>query len=77
MPMLATVAILIAAKIEQPISPSFNRMIKLLPKSQQFQVGKEDLIDLEEQIVKTLEFDFSYASPITFLERYQRIMAID
>ena len=77
MPMLATVAILIAAKIEQPISPSFNRMIRLLPKSQQFQVGKEDLIDLEEQIVKALEFDFAYASPITFLERYQRILAID
>ena len=48
MPVLATVAMLIAAKIEQPISPSFNRMIRLLPRNQQIQVEKEDLIDLEE-----------------------------
>ena len=33
MPVLATVAILIAAKIEQPVSPSFNRMIRLLPRN--------------------------------------------
>jgi hypothetical protein len=28
--MLATICILMAAKLEQPISPSFNRMISLL-----------------------------------------------
>jgi len=77
MAVLATVAILIAAKLEQPISPSFNRMIKLLPKSQQLQVEKQDLIDLEEQIMKTLDFDFAYASPISFLERFQRLLSVD
>ena len=30
---LATIALLMAAKIEQPISPSFNRMINLLPEN--------------------------------------------
>ena len=77
MAVLATVAILIAAKLEQPISPSFNRMIKLLPKSQQLQVEKQDLIDLEEQIMKALDFDFAYASPISFLERFQRLLSVD
>ena len=32
---LAATVTLIAAKLEQPISPSFNRMIALLPASQQ------------------------------------------
>ena len=31
---LAVITLLMAAKIEQPISPSFNRMINLLPESQ-------------------------------------------
>lgn len=30
---LAVITLLMAAKIEQPISPSFNRMINLLPES--------------------------------------------
>ena len=74
---LATTAILMAAKIEQPISPSFNRMISLLPESQRGRVNKTALINLEEQIVWALDFDFIYASPITFLERYQRLFAVD
>lgn len=77
MALLATTALLIAAKIEQPISPSFNRMITLLPESQRSRVTKPDLIDLEDQIVWALDFDFGYASPVTFLERYQRLLAID
>ena len=45
---LATTAILIAAKIEQPISPSFNRMISLLPEPLKRYVRKRDLLDLEK-----------------------------
>lgn len=68
--MLATIALLMAAKIEQPISPSFNRMINLLPEKQRERISKEDLIQLEEKIIFALEFDFHYASSVTFLERY-------
>lgn len=46
--MLATTAILMAAKLEQPISPSFNRMISLLPAEHRYLISKDDLIDLEE-----------------------------
>jgi len=31
---LATISILMAAKLEQPISPSFRRMINLLPEDE-------------------------------------------
>jgi len=44
---LAVVVILMAAKLEQPISPSFSRMITLLPEGQRDKVKKKDLIDLE------------------------------
>jgi len=50
-PTLAVVSILMAAKLEQPISPSFSRMITLLPEDQRDKVKKKDLIDLEFEIV--------------------------
>jgi len=53
---LATISILMAAKLEQPVSPSFNRMINLLPESKRVGVTKEGLIDLEFNIVASLEF---------------------
>lgn len=51
---LATAAILMGAKLEQPISPSFNRMISLLPESQRGQITKQDLVNLEHKILCTL-----------------------
>jgi len=47
---------LIAAKLEQPISPSFNRMLALLPASEQKTITKQNLVDLEEQILISLKF---------------------
>jgi hypothetical protein len=38
--LLATTSILVAAKLEQPISPSFNRMISLLTAEEQKTVTK-------------------------------------
>ena len=51
---LATICILIAAKIEQPISPSFNRMISLLPLASGKLVTKADLVNLEDKILRAL-----------------------
>lgn len=44
---LATISLLLAAKLEQPMSPSFSRMIELLSDKEQSYVTKEILIDLE------------------------------
>ena len=38
---LGAVAVLMAAKLEQPISPSFNRMIALLPAVEQKRITKK------------------------------------
>jgi hypothetical protein len=37
---LAVISVLMAAKLEQPISPSFNRMINLLPDEERKYVAK-------------------------------------
>lgn len=44
---LAVISVLMAAKLEQPISPSFNRMINLLPDEERKYVTKKQLIELE------------------------------
>jgi hypothetical protein len=62
--LLATTSLLMAAKMEQPISPSFLRMVQLLTDEEQKQVSKDSLIDLEARIIQTLGFDFGFPGPI-------------
>jgi hypothetical protein len=61
---LATIATLMSAKLEQPISPSFTRMINLLSTEERKVVSKQSLIDLEEDILKNLGFDFNFQGPV-------------
>jgi hypothetical protein len=44
---LATVSLLLAAKLEQPVSPSFSKMIDLLTDAEQKGITKNYLIQLE------------------------------
>ena len=74
---LAVTCVLLAAKLEEPISPSFTRMINLLAEQQQTILEKQALIDLEEQIIKMLDFSVRTVSPCHFLERYLRLFGID
>jgi len=66
-----------AAKIEQPISPSYSRMIHLLQEEEQKRVSKESLISLENDILASLQFDFNSPGPIQSMERYLRILEYD
>ena len=74
---LATISVLLSAKLEQPISPSFSRMISLLTAEERRFVHKQDLIKLEEQILTRLGFEFNFQGPIPSLERYLRILNYD
>lgn len=74
---LATVSILMAAKMYQHMNPCFDMMIERLPSLLRKQVTRELLIDLEEQIIRALDFDLQNDGPLPFLERYQRILKID
>jgi hypothetical protein len=66
-----------SAKLEQPISPSFTRMINLLSLEEKKTVTKQSLIDLESDILIKLGFDFNFPGPIQSMERYLRILGYD
>ena len=66
-----------SAKLEQPISPSFTRMINLLSTEEKKNVTKQALIDLESDILMKLGFDFNFPGPIQSMERYLRILGYD
>jgi len=74
---LAATCMLIAAKIEQPVTPSVKRMIALLPTNEQKRTSKQDICALEKKILTSFDFDLHYVGPISFLERYQRLLQID
>ena len=59
-----------AAKLEEPIQPSFNRMIRLVKREWNFDTTKEELVELESQVIKRLDWDLISVSPLFFLERY-------
>ena len=61
---LATICVLMSAILEQPISPSYTRMINLLTDEEKQYVSKQSLIDLESQILIKLGFDFYFPGPI-------------
>ena len=72
--LIATISMLMAAKLEQSVSPSFNRMINLLPEAAREKVTKLSLIDLEFDILTTLEYELQWASPTLFAERYLQVL---
>ena len=66
-----------AAKLEEPIQPSFKRMVRLVHKEWNFVTTREELIELETSIIHLLEFDLVVPTPLFFMERYQRILGLD
>ena len=73
---LATIALLLAAKLEQPMFPSFERMINLIPTHQRQGMTQHTLVMLEEVILKELAFNMHYAGPLPFLERFLRLLGL-
>ena len=49
---------LIAAKLEEAISPSFLKMLSLVPEAEKQEIDREKLVDMELKIVTLLNFDF-------------------
>ena len=74
---LAVISLLMAAKLEQPVSPSFNKMINLLSPQEKETVDKENLLDMEIEILRTLNLNFIMPGPIQSMERFLRILDYD
>lgn len=41
------------------------------------EVSKKELIDLEDQVLLTLDFELHFVSPLPFLERFLRLYGLD
>ena len=54
---LSVTCVLMAAKLAQPISPSFTRLISLLQSQNINHIEKQHIVDLEELIIRTLDFN--------------------
>ena len=59
------------------IAPSFNKLIKIVHDEWGVKIFKQDLLDLEEDIIRELDFELHFPYPILFLERYQRIFGLE
>src|SRR5438874_1607688 len=55
------------------MTPSINRMIRLLNDEERQFVTKPLVIQMESEIVRALNFDMNFLSPLTFLERFVRL----
>lgn len=73
LPLLIVTCTIMGAKLEQPMTPSINRMIKLLNDDEKELVTKPDVITKEVDILGRLNFDFNFLSPLVFLERFLRL----
>ena len=61
---LSVIALLMAAKIEEPISPCVSRMIDLLLEKHKVLLKKKDVLDMEEDIIRKLDFNLRKVSSI-------------
>ena len=56
------------------MTPSINRMIKLLGDDEQKVVDKQKVIMMEGSIIRAFNFEFGFISPLPFLERYLHLV---
>ena len=69
---------MLAGKLEQEESPSFNVLSSFMEQSSlRFSIQKKYFVRLENKVLKALEFDLTFTSPLPFLERYLRIFEYD
>jgi len=75
--LLATVSMLLAAKLDQPMQPCFARMREHLLPEEQKVVTREAYLQLEADILRTFGFDFNCPGPVPSLDRYVRILRVN
>ena len=68
---------LLAAKLDQPVQPSFARMIVHLSEEDKKFVNKAVLTDLEQDIITRFGFEFNFSGPMEFINRYLRVLGYD
>ena len=70
-------SLLLGAKLEEPMGPSVDMLLKLLQEKHSINLKKSEVFGLEESIIRLLDFNLRSASPLDFLERFIRIFDLD
>ena len=74
---LAVTCLLIAVKLEEPVTPSYNNMCKLLAKLKVVKIAKSTICDYENKVLSALDFSIRYAGSLNFLDRFLRLYGLD
>ena len=69
--------LLLAAKLEEHVSPSYDRMKHIVKNLHNLSIKKIEMRDLEAQIIKRLDFGLRDVYSIQFLERFVRLLGVD
>lgn len=70
---LGLASLFIAGKYEEIYPPDLRDYVNVA----NYQVGKDEILKMERQILKILEFDLSCPSIYIFLQRYSRLLKTD
>jgi hypothetical protein len=73
LPLVILTCVIIAAKVEQPLTPSIKMTVKLFPESEKALLTKDRVISLETKFLIAMDFDLHILSPLTFLDRFLRL----
>lgn len=74
---LAVTCLLIAVKLEEPVTPSYNNMCKLLAKLKVVKIVKSTICQYEIKVLSALDFSVRYAGSLNFLDRFLRLYGLD
>lgn len=74
---LGAITVFIAAKLNETPCPSLDLIIDIIRFKQKKPDWKQKLIDLEEKIIKALQFNLMLPTQMSFLDRYLRIFGMD
>lgn len=75
--LVAIAALLMASKYEDIYPPELKEMMKLLDTSDKEWITKELILETEGTLLEVLSFDFTFVSPLRFLERFTKIANLD
>ena len=75
--LLATVSLMIAAKLSEPVKPCFEYTIRILPPSLRKKITEKRMIKLELKIIEVLDFDLLADGPLPFLDRYAYLLSTE
>ena len=75
---LGVISIMLAAKVNEHLSPSYYNIIKIINSQQKKKLlYRSNLLTIEGKVLRALSFDLHSTTILFFIERYQRIFRLE